>query len=99
MRRAALAAVAHLEGRGVDLNAIFLHGEDTAAERTPHSIGFQLTHLPLLLRTFAEYGGEEWIEVVHPTRRGPMHALRICLKDRRKLESKGTNPWSYFSPW
>lgn len=99
LRRAARAAVAHLEGRGADLRAIFLHGEDTGAKNTPHSVGLQLTHLHSMLRVFAEYGGREWIEVVHPTRRGPLHALRISLEDRQKLESKRTAFPSFFSTW
>ncbi|WP_410589514.1 nucleotidyltransferase domain-containing protein [Amycolatopsis sp. lyj-23] len=99
LRRAARAAVAHLEERGADLHSLFLHGEDTGAELTPFSIGFQLTHLRSMLRIFAEYGGQEWIEVVHPTRRSPLHALRIVLKDRRKLEAKKMPSLSYFAPW
>jgi hypothetical protein len=99
LRRAARAAVRHLEQRGVDLNAIYLHGVDTAEQNTPHSIGFQFTHLGSMLRTFAEYGGQEWIEVVHPTRRSPLHALRISLKDRQKLEARRTTYWSFFHAW
>lgn len=99
LRRAARGAVTHLERRGVDLQAIFLHGEDTAEKNTPYSIGFQLTHLRSMLRIFAEYGGQEWIEVVHPTRRGPLRALRISLKNRQMLEARQKDPWSFFSSW
>jgi hypothetical protein len=99
LRRAARAAVTHLEQRGVDLHAIYLHGEDTAAKNTPHSVGFQLTHLSSMLRIFAEYGGREWIEVVHPTRRSPLYALRISLKNQQRLEARRESPGSFFNAW
>ncbi|MCW3014458.1 MAG: hypothetical protein JWO02_1550 [Solirubrobacterales bacterium] len=32
-----------------------------------------------------EWGGDEWIEVVNPTRTRPLHAVRIVPLDRHRL--------------
>lgn len=79
LRRAALAVLAHWERRGVDLSGVHLHGTDldyyTAS--TPYFTGFQLRYFPAVRRCFTDHDGEEWIEVVAPTRSGPVRALLV----------------------
>ncbi|MGH3939856.1 MAG: hypothetical protein ACRDTG_14750 [Pseudonocardiaceae bacterium] len=83
--RAAHATLASLEARGVDLHAVHLHGRDIEDSVTPYFVGFQLRYLPSALRCFKDYGGLEWLEVVHPTRRGPLLALRLQPGERFDL--------------
>jgi hypothetical protein len=83
--RAANAAVAHLEGRGVDAGSIHLHGMDIRDRTTPFYVGLGLRYLTSAGRCLTEEGGEEWIEVVHPTRTRPLDCLRIVPLDARKL--------------
>lgn len=85
LRRAAFAALAHLESRGIDLRTVYLHGRDIDESTTPYFVGFQLRHLSRVLYCFDKHGGVEWLEVVHPTLRGPLISLRIVLRDRKKL--------------
>lgn len=77
LRRAAHAALAHLEARGADLHAVHLHGRDIKEQATPHFVGFQLRYFDTALYCFKEHGGIEWLEVAHPSRRGPLLALHV----------------------
>lgn len=84
LHRAAHAVLAHLEQRGVDLRKVHLHGRDIDNQDTPYFAGFALRYFRALPQCLTQYGGTEWIEVVHPTRSGTLHALRI-LPTRRDL--------------
>jgi hypothetical protein len=97
LRRAAHAALAHLESCGVDIHAVHLHGEDVDAPTTPHFVSFGLRHLRSALHCFRSYRGEQWLEVVHPTRKGPLRTLQIRPHDRDKLSQISSNPNSFFS--
>jgi hypothetical protein len=75
--RAGHAVLAHLEQRGIDPARVHLHGRDLAGPDTPYFAGFALRYFPSIPACLTEYHGTEWIEVVHPTRALPLHALRI----------------------
>ncbi len=83
--RAAHATLASLEARGVDLRSVHLLGRDIEDSVTPYFVGFRLRYLRSALRCFKDYGGLEWLEVVHPTRRGPLLALRLQPGERFDL--------------
>jgi hypothetical protein len=85
--RAAQAALAHLEQRGVDLVHVHLHGRDIDNEDTPYFASFGLRYFCALPHRLTDYHGVEWIEVIHPTRTGALHALRI-LRVRTDLLAK-----------
>nr|BFE69850.1 hypothetical protein GCM10020092_031510 [Actinoplanes digitatis] len=53
------------------------HGRDVRDRETPYFAGFERRYLRALPRCMTEFGGREWIEVVHPTRRGDLLALRV----------------------
>lgn len=97
LRRAAHAALAYAASHGVDPRAVHLHGRDVDEPITPYFVGFELRHLSSALFCFEEHGGVEWLEVVHPTRRGPLVALRITLRDRRKLAGRARGFGSFFT--
>lgn len=97
LRRAALAALAHLESQGIDLHTVYLHGRDVDEPTTPYFIGFELRHISSLLDCFDEHGGVQWLEVVHPTRRRPLLALQIDLRDRGKLAGRTRTFGSFFT--
>jgi hypothetical protein len=75
--RAGHAVLAHFEDRGIDLTQVHLHGRDLAGPDTPYFAGFALRYFPCIPVCLSEHHGIEWIEVVHPTRALPLHALRI----------------------
>ncbi|MFC4951025.1 nucleotidyltransferase domain-containing protein [Pseudonocardia sp. GCM10023141] len=79
LRRTALAVLAHWEERGVDLTGVHLHGKDLDVDSpsTPYFAGFGLRYFPALRRCFTDNDGEEWIEVVSPSLRGPVQALVV----------------------
>jgi hypothetical protein len=89
--RAAHAVLAHLEQRGVDLAHVHLHGRDVDDPDTPYFVGFGMRYFRAVPHCLAEYHAVEWIEVVHPTRTGALHALRI-LPTRTDLLAQ--LPWS-----
>ncbi|MFE0023142.1 hypothetical protein [Amycolatopsis sp. NPDC059021] len=97
LRRAAHAALAYLESHKVDLHTVHLHSKDIAAPTTPHFVGFGLRHLSSALDCFRNYNGVQWLEVVHPTQKGPLHALQIRPNNRDKLSQLNPNPSSFFS--
>jgi hypothetical protein len=75
--RAGRAVFAHLLARGVDPAQVHLHGRDVQDSETPYFAGFSLRYLTSMQDCLTEHGGTEWIEVVHPTTRGALDALRI----------------------
>jgi hypothetical protein len=75
--RAGEAVFAHLIERGVDPAQLHLHGRDVRDSETPYFAGFSLRYLRPMQRCLTEFAGREWIEVVHPTARGDLAALRI----------------------
>lgn len=97
LHRAARAAMAYLEQRGIDLYSVYLHGQDIEEKITPYLVGFQLRYFRSMLRLFEKYGGREWLEFVHPTRHGPLRVLQVSLRNREKLAHKRKNPSSFFS--
>ncbi|MBB2943312.1 hypothetical protein FB565_003025 [Actinoplanes lutulentus] len=84
--RAAGAVFAYLIDRGVDPAKLHLHGKDVRAGKTPYYAGFSLRYLRAMQWCFTDYGGREWIEVVHPTKRGDIHALRVLPASVEKLK-------------
>jgi hypothetical protein len=84
--RAARAVIADWEARGIDPGKGHLHGEDIRDRDTPHFAGFNLRYFRTIPACLTEYGGVEWLEVVHPTRTRPLDALRIWPGDRSRLE-------------
>lgn len=97
LRRAAHATLANLEARGVDLHAVHLHGRDIDDPVTPYFVGFQLRYMPSALRCFKDHGGLEWLEVVHPTRRDPLLALRLRPGERFDLYGDHDRRGNFFS--
>lgn len=95
--RAAHAALAHLDKRGVDLYAVHLHGRDLDRRETPYYVGFELRYFSAALRCFDKHGGVEWIEVAHPTRNGPLVALLVQPADPNRLADRPYNPAGYFN--
>lgn len=96
LRRAAHAALAHLESHGIDPHAVHLHGKDVHDSRTPHFVGFQLRYLSGALNCFVEHDGVQWLEVLHPTRRGPLHALILRPGRQEKLTRRPTDAGRFF---
>ncbi|MBG0567555.1 nucleotidyltransferase domain-containing protein [Actinoplanes aureus] len=84
--RAAGAVFAYLIDRGVDPAELHLHGRDVRARETPYYAGFSLRYLRAMQWCFTDYGGREWIEVVHPTKRGEIHALRVLPTSMDRLK-------------
>ncbi|MBL7500962.1 nucleotidyltransferase domain-containing protein [Frankia sp. CNm7] len=83
--RAACAVASYWQTHGVDFWATHLHGEDTRDWQTPHFASFNLRYTRAVPVCLTEHGGVEWLEVVHPTPRGPLNCLRIKPGDREKL--------------
>jgi hypothetical protein len=75
--RAGRAVFAYLLQRGIDPVQVHLHGRDVQNGETPYFAGFSLRYLHSMQMCLTEDGGKEWIEVVHPTTRGQLDALRI----------------------
>jgi hypothetical protein len=84
--RAARAVVADWEARGIDPGKGHRHGADIRDRDTPYFAGFNLRYFRAIPGCLTEYGGVEWLEVVHPTRTRPLDALRIRPGDRSRLE-------------
>ena len=93
IRRAANAAVAHLQHQGVDVGEIQLHGRDMIRHgSTSYFVGFQFRYWQQIRVAFTGRGGVLWLEVPHPTARGPLDALRITVLDSGALAALET-PW------
>lgn len=84
--RAAMAVVSHWEREGIDPGRCHLHGVDIRDRETPYFAGFGMRYLRSIPACLTEFGGEEWIEVVHPTRTQPLDCLRIVPSDKKKLD-------------
>jgi hypothetical protein len=85
LHRAASAVIADWERRGIDPGQGHLHGRDIRDRDTPYFAGFGLRRIREIPRCLTEFGGREWIEVVHPTRTKPLDALRILPGDQEIL--------------
>lgn len=83
--RSAGAVFAYLIDRGVDPAQLRLHGRDVRVGETPYYAGFELRYLRGMQWALSEGGGREWIEVVHPVKRGDLHALRVVPGSVSKL--------------
>jgi hypothetical protein len=86
LRRAACAVFGYLIDRGIDPAHVHLHGRDVRDPVTPYFAGFSMRYLRAMPRCLTVHGGKEWIEVVHPTRRGELLALRILPVSTESLE-------------
>lgn len=87
LRRAAKAALAYLEARGVDPRIVHLHGRDVDRPDTPYFVSFGCRYLRQLPHCLTEWKGVEWIEVPRPTKTGPLLALRVTVVDPDALEA------------
>jgi hypothetical protein len=83
--RAAQAVVAGWERRGIDPCHGHLHGADIHDTDTPYFARFGWRYFASIRACLTEYGGVEWLEVVHPTRTRPLDALRVVPRDRELL--------------
>lgn len=97
LRRAAYAALAYLESCKVDPDAVHLHHGDVDVPMRPHFVGFNLRFLRAALNWFQNYDGVQWLEVVHPTQKGPLRTLQIRPRNRDKLSQLTPTPNSYFT--
>ena len=88
LRRAATAALAYLEARGVSLLAVHLQGRDIEQSDTPYFVGLGWRHIRSMPWCLAEWKGEEWLEVPRPTKTQALLALRITVADRDALLTK-----------
>jgi hypothetical protein len=86
--RAASAVIADWERRGIDPGQAHLHGTDIRDRDTPYFAGFGLRYFTSVRACLTEFGGQEWIEIVRPTRTRPLDALRIVPRNRPGLGSK-----------
>ena len=91
--RAGQAAFAYLLRRGIDPVQVHLHGRDVQDGETLYFAGFSLRYLRSMQICLTEDGGKEWIEVVHPTTRGQLDALRILPTGK---EGPGNLVWVDF---
>lgn len=83
--RAATAVVADWERRGIDPGRGHLHGRDIRDRDTPYFAGFGLRYFRAIPSCLTEFGGVEWIEVIHPTQTRPLDALLIRPRDSKLL--------------
>src|SRR5574341_178691 len=88
LRRAATAALAYLEGRGVSLRMVHLQGRDIEQGDTPYFVGLGCRHIRSMPWCLAEWKGQEWLEVPRPTKTQALLALRITVADRDALATK-----------
>ncbi|MGW6485392.1 nucleotidyltransferase domain-containing protein [Streptomyces sp. NPDC055059] len=82
LRRAAAAALAHLEGSHAP-DSIYLHGEPVTGSRYTDRtwqtcIGLGWRYYTAIAHYLRE--GADWYEVVRPTRSQPLHALHITAQ-------------------
>lgn len=96
LRRAAQASLNYLAGRGLDIHAVHLHGRDVDRRVTPYFVGFELRHFPAMLGCIDQQDAVEWLEVVHPTHRGPLLSLRVNPVDRDILARRDVDTTSSF---
>lgn len=84
--RAGSSVFAYLLERGIDPAVLHLHGRDVENNVTPYFAAFGLRYLHAMQRCLNEFGGQEWLEVVHPSRRGGLLALRISTASQARLK-------------
>jgi hypothetical protein len=92
LRRAARSVFAYLVGRGIDPAHVHLHGRDVRDPVTPYFAGFSMRYLRAMPLCLTVHGGKEWIEVVHPTMRSELLALRIITVSAERLEKIAGRP-------
>ncbi len=92
LHRAATAALASLEARGVSPRVVHLQGRDIEHEDTPHFVGLQCRNIMSMPWCLGEHRSEEWLEVPRPTKTKPLLALRITVADRDALVTKASAP-------
>lgn len=85
LRRAGLASLAYIERRGGNPLAVHLQGRDVQEADTPHFVGFSWRHHKAIANCLTEWDGDQWIEVVNPTRTKPLAAILIAPLDRERL--------------
>ncbi|GAA2679565.1 nucleotidyltransferase domain-containing protein [Streptomyces lunalinharesii] len=88
LRRAAAAALAHLEATSRPLDSVYLNGEPVIGSRYSDTtwqigIGFGWSHYRSISHHLQE--GTDWFEVVRPTHAQPLHTLHITVQDRSAL--------------
>ncbi|MGW3291053.1 nucleotidyltransferase domain-containing protein [Streptomyces sp. NPDC001002] len=88
LRRAAAAALAHLEATSRPLDSVYLHGEPVIGGRYSDTtwqtgIGFGWSHYRSISHHLQE--GTDWFEVIRPTRTQPLRTLHITVQDRSAL--------------
>ncbi|MEU7489605.1 hypothetical protein [Streptomyces sp. NPDC042319] len=88
LRRAAAAALSHLESAGYALTDVYLHGEPVIGSRYedtswPTGVGFGWRHYDSIAHHLKQ--GTDWFEVIRPTRTLPLHALHISVQDHSAL--------------
>jgi hypothetical protein len=89
LRRAAYAALAHLEKHGIDAGAVHLHGQDVVRDSdTPYFVGFQWRYADTIHQCLTHWGGVQWLEVPHPTRTAAITAVLIEIADRDALTTQ-----------
>ncbi|GAA2114976.1 nucleotidyltransferase domain-containing protein [Streptomyces synnematoformans] len=86
--RAAAAVLAHLERTSRPLDSVYLHGAPVLGSRYSDTtwqvgIGFGWRYYQSIVHHLQE--GDEWFEVVRPTRTQPLHTLHITVQDRAAL--------------
>ncbi len=86
LRRAGAAVVSHWEKRGIDPGRGHLHGRDIRDQDTPYFANFGWSHFTSIPYCLTEHGGIEWLEVIHPTKTGPLDCLRFVPLDTAKIE-------------
>ncbi len=86
LRRAGTAVVSHWEQRGIDPGCCHLHGRDIRDQDTPYFANFGWSRFTGIPYCLTEQGGVEWLEVVHPTKTGPLDCLRFVPIDTAKIE-------------
>lgn len=86
LRRAGTAVVSHWEQRGIDPGCGHLHGQDIRDQDAPYFANFGWSHFRSIPHCLTEYGGIEWLEVVHPTRARPLDCLRLVALDKARVE-------------
>lgn len=97
LRRAAVSALSDIQSRhgslgNVELSGKPLHEDGSAAHAV--FIDFKLRYIEHLMREFRDEGCTEWVEVLNPSKTGPMHALIIEPVDSAALA--GWIPNSFF---
>lgn len=97
LRRAAVSVLAHVQQQRGSLDSVNLHGNrlSTSTADTVF-IDLKLRYFSSLLRYIGD-DCDEWIEVVHPTRRGRLLALVIEPADRPAIASwLASHSWDRF---